>query len=231
MASIRRRCFSLLAILTLIQVSLGTSNLAEKVTLDLYYESLCPFSANFISNELPNLFLNGLIDIVDLRLFPWGNARLNSGNFDCQHGPDECLLNTVEACAIDTWPNLNDHFPYISCVETLVYEGNYTKWPICFKEFDLDPNTLTGCYKGAYGKKLELKYANLTAQLNPPHTYVPWVLVAGKPIYLNYPNFMSYICKAYKGPTPSACKKESLASIRRKKTNAHFVSYTEHTAN
>ncbi|KNA08336.1 hypothetical protein SOVF_163520 [Spinacia oleracea] len=184
MASTLRQCFFLFAFLTMIQVCLGSSNPAEKVTLDLYYESLCPFSIKFIITELPLIFQNGIIDIVDLRLFPWGNAELSSHtSFTCQHGPHECLLNTVEACAIDMWPDLEDHFLFIGCVESQVFKGKYKEWGACFKEFGLDPKHVTSCYKGEDGKKLELKYANLTSALKPPHDFVPWVVVAGKPLF------------------------------------------------
>ena len=58
---------------------------SHKVSLALYYESLCPYSANFIVNYLPKLFEDDLISIVDLRLVPWGNARLKGNDtFDCQ---------------------------------------------------------------------------------------------------------------------------------------------------
>ncbi|XP_021720993.1 gamma-interferon-inducible lysosomal thiol reductase-like isoform X2 [Chenopodium quinoa] len=232
MAFVLRRCFYVLAYLTVFQVCLGSPNTAKKVPLDLYYESLCPYCANFILNELPIIFENGLIDIVDLRLFPWGNARLISNNsFICQHGPNECLFNTIEACAIDAWPNLEDHFPFITCVESQVSEGKYTQWETCFKELGLDPKPVTSCYNGEHGKKLQLKYAALTAALKPPHRYVPWVVVAGEPLLEDYENFVSYICKAYKGPPPSACKKASFASVLRGKIDHyHPVSYTEQTA-
>lgn len=232
MASLMRHCLSLLLVyLTFIQVCLGSSNSAGKVPLDLYYESLCPYCANFIVNELPIIFKNGIIDIVDLRLFPWGNARLTSNNsFICQHGPNECLFNTVEACAIDAWPNLDDHFPFIKCVESQIHEGKYTQWATCFKELGLDPKPVTSCYNGAYGKQLVLKYARITAALIPPHQYVPWVVVAGKPLLEDYENFISYICKAYKGIPPSACKKASFASVVKQKTkNVRPISYNEHT--
>ncbi|KAM4095299.1 hypothetical protein ACJW30_08G019500 [Castanea mollissima] len=149
---------------------------SQKVSVGLYYESLCPYSANFIINYLDKLFETDLISIVDLKLVPWGNAKLRGNNtFDCQHGPYECLLNTVEACAIDVWPDL-----------------------------------------------LELQYAAETNTLQPPHEYVPWVVVDGEPLYEDYENFLSYICKAYKGTAVStACSEVSVNTVSGKVKAIH----------
>ncbi|KAH7834917.1 hypothetical protein Vadar_020918 [Vaccinium darrowii] len=38
------------------------------------------------------------------------------------HGPMECLLNTIEACAISIWPDLNKHFSFIYCIEALTFK-------------------------------------------------------------------------------------------------------------
>lgn len=57
----------------------------DKVSLELYYESLCPYCANFIVNYLVHLFDDDLISIVDLRLVPYGNARVGrNGSITCQ---------------------------------------------------------------------------------------------------------------------------------------------------
>ena len=58
---------------------------AKKVSLVLYYESLCPYCSRFIVNHLAGIFEDGLIDAVDLRLVPYGNARVGSnGDISCQ---------------------------------------------------------------------------------------------------------------------------------------------------
>ncbi|KAF5930778.1 hypothetical protein HYC85_031651 [Camellia sinensis] len=224
----------------------------SKVTLAIYYESLCPYCSNFIVNDLVELFESGLISdvdlklipygnarigpndtltcqifdtglisILDLNLVPWGNARILANNtFDCQHGPLECLLNTVEACAISVWPDLNKHFPFIYCVETLVYEHQYTQWETCFEKLDLDPTLITECYSSGYGKELELQYAAETNTLQPPHEYVPWVVVDGVPLYEDYENFISYICKGYKGTAlPQSCVDLALNTIPKDKAS------------
>ncbi|OIV95078.1 hypothetical protein TanjilG_10898 [Lupinus angustifolius] len=195
--------------------ALFSSSQSQRVSLELYYESLCPYSANFIVNYLPKIFSNDLLPIVDLTLVPWGNAKLNgNSNFTCQHGPYECLLNTVEACAINIWPELNQNFPFIYCVETLVYERKQKEWESCFDKLGLDPKPIDQCYNGEYGKELELEYAAETNALQPPHKYVPWVVVDGEPLYEDYENFLSYVCNAYKGTdTPQSCTKASLNAV------------------
>lgn len=57
----------------------------EKVKVELYSESLCPYCANFIVNYLNPFFNNGIIDIVDLRIIPYGNAHVHTdGSMVCQ---------------------------------------------------------------------------------------------------------------------------------------------------
>nr|XP_043610170.1 gamma-interferon-responsive lysosomal thiol protein-like [Erigeron canadensis] len=179
----------------------------EKVELTLYYEALCPYCENFIVNYLYKIFENGLISIVDLKLSPYGNAKINSnGTIVCQHGEWECVLNTVEACAIHAWPVVSDHFPFVYCVEKLTYEGKYAEWETCFQKLNLDAKPVTDCITNGFGHELELQYAAEIKVLEPPHTYVPWVTVDGQPLYDDYTEFTSFICDAYKGSNvPQVC--------------------------
>jgi interferon gamma-inducible protein 30 len=202
----------------------------NKVSLGVYYESLCPYSANFIINYLNKLFDDDLISAVDIQLVPWGNTRIGANHtFNCQHGPYECLLDTVEACAIDVWPKLEEHFAFINCVETLAYDRRYTQWEACFEKLGLDSNPIYDCLNSGHGTQLELKYAAETNELQPPHKYVPWIVVDGQPLYEDYENFISYICKAYKGAaTPTACGKLSQVNTGSKKEKHQLpVSYRD----
>ncbi|KAL9996190.1 putative gamma interferon inducible lysosomal thiol reductase GILT [Helianthus debilis subsp. tardiflorus] len=62
-----------------------TVTTGDKVELSLYYEALCPYCENFILNYLYKIFDNGLISIVDLKLSPYGNAKIRSnGTIVCQ---------------------------------------------------------------------------------------------------------------------------------------------------
>ncbi|XP_047090327.1 gamma-interferon-responsive lysosomal thiol protein-like [Lolium rigidum] len=175
-----------------------------KVPVALYYESLCPASADFVVNHLAKIFKDGLLDAADVNLVPYGNAKVRvNGAISCQHGPYECILNNVEACAIDAWPDVNVHFGFINCVEDLVVKNKREEWESCFEKQGLDPKPVMECYNSERGQKLSLKYGKQTDALVPPHKYVPWVVVDGQPLY---DNFESFICKAYKGHPPKACQ-------------------------
>nr|GEV70836.1 hypothetical protein [Tanacetum cinerariifolium] len=203
----------------------------EKVSLTLYYEALCPYCENFIVNYLYKIFENGLISIVDLKLSPYGNAKISSnGTIICQHGEWECILNTVEACAIHTWPAVGDYFPFVYCVEKLTFEGKYTEWETCFEKLNLDSKPVTDCISSGFGNDLNLQYADEIKALEPPHTYVPWVTVNGQPIYDDYMDFISIICKAYKGSSvPQVCLELSHPMTAPKNTANHLnnVCYKE----
>ncbi|KAI3924501.1 hypothetical protein MKW98_032702 [Papaver atlanticum] len=179
----------------------------EKVSLSLYYETFCPGCSEFIVHELPKIFKNRLIDIVDLNLVPYGNANLlKNGTIICQHGPFECFLNTVEACAINSMPEY-EYFEFIRCTENFIAEGKAEESSSCLDKTPGHGKILHDCYTSGRGQKIELQYAKVTAALNPPHEYVPWVTVNEVPIRMDIENFMKYICKAYKGTsTPKACK-------------------------
>ncbi|PKA50591.1 hypothetical protein AXF42_Ash013806 [Apostasia shenzhenica] len=205
MASLRHATVFVLLSFSLF-LGCSTASAAPNVSLALYYEALCPFCSRFVVLSLSKIFRDGLSSIVDLRLVPYGNSRIGSNSsISCQHGPSECLLNTVEACAIYVWPNVKVHFSYIFCVESLVLENKYNEWKSCFQKTGLDPQPLMNCYSSWLGQKIEHQYATQTNALLPALRYVPWVVVNGLPLYDDYDNFENYICKSYNGELPDAC--------------------------
>ncbi|RDY10257.1 Gamma-interferon-inducible lysosomal thiol reductase, partial [Mucuna pruriens] len=201
-------CFLLLPLLLLLMLLVAPSSSSDqKVTVSLYYESLCPYCADFIVNHLVRLFQTGLISIVNLRLIPWGNASITPrGTFLCQHGDDECFLNTIEACTIAIYPDVVQHFKFVRCLERLTLEGRHSQWVNCFQMTGLGTSPIA-CYTSGNGKPIEQKYAKETAHLNPPHRFVPWVVVNNQALQEDYQNFVTYICRAYKGKViPNACR-------------------------
>eukprot|EP00850_Spirogloea_muscicola_P001950 SM000007S20910 [mRNA] locus=s7:869353:870929:- [translate_table: standard] len=168
------------------------------VHVALYEEALCPYCARFIIGELRSLFRTGLIDVVRLRIVPYGNARvLDNGTIVCQHGPLECRLNIVLACALHHYPAVDDWFPFVECMETTPELGAMRQ---CAREAGLSFQRIDRCAEGELGGKLLRKYGKETDALDPPHLFVPWVVVNGQPLYEDFNNLDAYICKAYTGP-------------------------------
>ncbi|KAF9595427.1 hypothetical protein IFM89_000345, partial [Coptis chinensis] len=162
----------------------ASKNNVSVVPVTLYYEALCPSSARFIVKELGEIFQNDIIDIINLHLVPYGNAKLgppDNTSITCQFGETECLLNTVEACAIHAWPKLDKYYTYLRCIESRVVKKNYT-WQYCSNITGLPQEPIDECLKSGLGKQLELQYANETNSLNPPHEFLPWVVVDEKPL-------------------------------------------------
>ncbi|XP_047976810.1 gamma-interferon-responsive lysosomal thiol protein [Salvia hispanica] len=179
----------------------------NKVNLSVYYESLCPYCANFMVNHLLKIFQTDLINIVNLRLIPWGNTQIQSNDtWICQHGVDECRLDVIEACAINSWPKVEKHFKFIYCVERLHLMDKHTQWQSCYGANNLDQTPVNNCYNNGLGFQLEMAYADETTKLNPRHRFVPWVVVNNIPLQEDFENFIGYVCRAYRGnKVPKAC--------------------------
>ncbi|KAH1039981.1 hypothetical protein J1N35_041724 [Gossypium stocksii] len=209
----------------------------KKVHLSLYYESLCPYCRNFIVSQLVKVFNTDLLNIINLRLVPWGNAQYVKPNktIICQHGEDECYLNTIHACAINIWPDPRKHFNFIYCIENqgLPIKDNQHSdvmeavWKACSARSGMDQKLIKDCYDSGYGRKLLLQYATETDHLYPKHLYVPWVTVNNQPLYDKYEDFITYVCNAYKDKDlVKACLSNSL-KVTEEKFSRSPVCYAE----
>ncbi|KVH94830.1 hypothetical protein Ccrd_003108 [Cynara cardunculus var. scolymus] len=220
-------CHKMLVVLIFLLAMEKPFGVEDKVKVSLYFESLCPYCANFIVNQLGKaLFQWNLISIVDLKMVPWGNTQFAPNHaWICQHGPDECMINMVEACAINLLPQTELRFKLIECIENLDLQGRHSEWRSCIQN---NPKPIMDCYQSRMGVDLELKFADDTNHLNPPHRFVPWVLVDNKPLEEDYQNFVAYICKAYKGQNkPEACQQHHVETNFFKEANSSYhVCYT-----
>lgn len=97
---------SLLVFLVLNLGLLATSSPAKspqpkaKPKVELYYETLCPYSKNFYLDQLDPTFQKLTEANVDVEVIPFGNVKVNEGPdgiplFNCQHGAAECYGNRV----------------------------------------------------------------------------------------------------------------------------------------
>lgn len=188
---------------------------AEPVSVQLYYESLCPDCREFISNQFyPSWKLLEKSGILSVEMVAYGNAhetQLSTGQwkYTCQHGPKECEGNLIENCIMEaTNFNTSAYMPIIYCIE------NSTD-PIaaaekCVTLGSLNWKTIDSCSKGDQGNALMHKAAVKTDALNPPHKYVPWVVANGVHTEAMQEaaqkDFLKFVCDMYKGTKPAECR-------------------------
>jgi interferon, gamma-inducible protein 30 len=193
------------------------------VPVALYSESKCPDCAAF-APTYEKVWKTACVQemVSTFEEVPYGNAQTSpSGKVTCQHGPSECQGNLFEACAVaQSTPTGGQWLPFITCMY-----ADFSSVPApaqsCASSAGLDWATLNACATGPEGAKLIAANANRTNNLNPPHTYVPWVTVNGTLVPdpptggPSEADVIAAICAAYVPPAggakPACCPKEAAA--------------------
>ncbi|NXM31790.1 GILT reductase, partial [Oxyruncus cristatus] len=186
---------------------------ATPVELSLYYESLCPACREFLVLKLFPTWLLLPSEMLNITLVPYGNAqeRNVSGKWDfqCQHGPEECLGNMIEACLMHEAKNFSTYFPVIFCLES---GSSITKnLEACLQIYapELDRGRIAACVQGDTGMALMHQNAQLTEALDPPHQFVPWIVINGKHTdelqAQAEASLLGLVCRLYQGEKPEAC--------------------------
>merc|ERR1712130_132847 len=146
--------------------------------MDLYYESLCPDSTRFISNQIPEMWA-ALSQEVSINFVPYGFASTTEDedgelHFECQHGDRECAGNIVQACSLYlTKDTLEVQVSLITCMMSA--EAPDTAGPDCWLQMDLDFALVEECIVDGLGDVLHAANGEETAGVaNPPVTNVPW---------------------------------------------------------
>lgn len=125
----------------------------------------------------------------------------------CQHGPDECVANRRESCAISLYPNVTQWFPFIKCYEK-GRDLSTANAKACAQKTFLDFNKIEACNTGKRGQQLDVQNAKLTLAYPDEWEGTPTVTVAGNTTDVS--DLLSSVCKAYSGPKPPACDKFNL---------------------
>lgn len=169
--------FAVVTLLTFFSLKVDGQQ-ADKVSLGVYYETLCPDSIAFITYQLyPTIQSLGL-EKINVDLVPFGKASWtesgSSISFSCQHGERECKGNKIQACAkseLDTSALIK----FVNCMESASSPDRAGK--SCAQKQGLNYTTIENCANGAKGSQLLKEQGVATKSLVPKPNFIPWITV------------------------------------------------------
>ncbi|ODM99827.1 Gamma-interferon-inducible lysosomal thiol reductase [Orchesella cincta] len=182
----------------------------NSVTINLYYESLCPDCVDFISRKLCPLW-EDMSNYLRIDFVPYGNAetivsKTGEISFECQHGPPECEANFIHDCALKHL-SYKESIKFICCMESR--HSAHGTAEICAEELEVDYAPIKTCAAGPEGIKLHYAYGQRTDKLVPSHEWVPWILFNGQynkeDMDHAQDDLLSVLCKYIEDPKPTVC--------------------------
>eukprot|EP00210_Caulerpa_lentillifera_P004860 g4639.t2 len=180
----------------LLGVSLSVTDAKHKLNVDLYLEALCPYCRNLVSSVLTPIFDSGLDKHMNLHLYYAGNAKLQHGRLECQHGYIECYLNKVLGCGMARKSTAKEWYPFVQCIESYGESAmDKEAVEICAKKVNLNGNEIVECAEGEEGEKIQRAAYDKIQALDPPHRWVPWGVINGKPVEDEIYKLKSKLCK------------------------------------
>lgn len=120
----------------------------EKVSLDFYVMSQCPYGVQVEDAIAPVLEKFG--PAIDFQL-DFIARDLGGGNFQSLHGESEVAGNIVQLCAKEYEPELG--MAFVSCMNENA-AAIPANWRTCSDQLGLDTNAIGECYAGEEGKQL-----------------------------------------------------------------------------
>ncbi|XP_064095764.1 gamma-interferon-inducible lysosomal thiol reductase-like [Macrobrachium nipponense] len=190
-------------------LSIGAVNGADPVKLSVFFETLCSDSQRFVVNQMYPVWQD-LKDIVTMDVNIYGKiietVQDEGYTFRCQHGPEECHGNMMLTCAKNYLPE-EQFLAFTNCVmETfLATKAEET----CAEALGIDPTQIHNCWNSIEGQELLHSVGEVQRTLNPPLTYVPWILIndvyTDEQLAAAQEDLRTVICNAYTGEKPPQC--------------------------
>jgi interferon gamma-inducible protein 30 len=218
------------------------SSRQEKVKLELLYETQCPYSLQYITEQLKDVFEDPVLsDHIDLSLVPYGNAMtiktegISKGYrfwhkkvvedkvehiFMCQHGEMECLGNMIQACHIELSGNdPKKYMPFIFCMSSKTQMSIESSSFSCAKELNVNIDEIKSCVRESKGPALLSKHGETTKKKRANH--VPFVLLEDAHSDNAEQNLLQTLCSTMYKYMPPACLKvggqrEEMVSTKKK---------------
>ncbi|XP_075526949.1 gamma-interferon-inducible lysosomal thiol reductase-like [Dermacentor variabilis] len=109
--------------------------------------------------------------------FALGRRQEPEYKYSCQHGPDECFGNVVQSCAASIFNDTILSLAFVTCMSLAEHPNEAGKE--CARGIARNWNAIQRCANGGKGRALQDEMSERTWNLDPPHHYVPWIVING----------------------------------------------------
>ncbi|XP_068625989.1 gamma-interferon-inducible lysosomal thiol reductase-like [Battus philenor] len=156
----------------------------NKVKIAVYYEALCPDSKRFVTSQLAPVWRD-FRGAVKVKLVPYGKATHDKINgkweFTCQHGPDECYGNKLQACILkDRSLQDTDKMEMVLCLMGNASPDKALDTCLDQVKKSASSDKLKRCAAGEQGDALLAAYGDKTDAVQRPLSFVPTVIINEK---------------------------------------------------
>ncbi|CAD6196904.1 unnamed protein product [Caenorhabditis auriculariae] len=127
---------------------------------------------------------------------------------ECHHGERECLLNQLQSCVIDHLPKVEDHLPFVSCVQGR--ENVDVAAEICFPDGSvLKREEMMACATSVKGRELLHFQGEIKKKYAEKTHWVPWIMINGVRVREGENDLWQLLCDRYLKPRPAECPPET----------------------
>jgi len=177
-----------------------------KVTVDVYYECLCPDSRYFVTHQLFPAWQSAG-DVMKVNFWPYGKATTEKTKhgykFTCQHGESECKGDMIHACAAHLISTADLRMEYIKCMLTGHEYDPEKAGEKCAEEIGVDWSSVNACASSREGQELHAEAGEKTQALDPKVSFIPTIELdsSQRSQKAMLKNFLLEVCNAYKEKT------------------------------
>jgi len=186
---------------------------APKVQVMMFEMSQCPPCSDWMQQfDQQVMQAQGLPAIMDISEYFVGQND-GGGQFECMHGPDECVGNLIELCA----HNLTaQSVPLGWWHMDVCMQSDYTNIPDnaqgCAQQANLQWDPIVACSKDTQGDNLFAASIDVANNMGVDAT--PTIFINGQE-YVGGPNDpLSAVCSAYTGTPPPGCNNAKKGPVR-----------------
>jgi len=173
---------------------------AERVTLELYVMSRCPFAAPVLQTVYA--LHRSMGSALDVRL-DYIVTEDERGQLQALHGEQELRGNILQLCALHHF-GASRGLRFVSCVSR-TYPQIPNNWEACATETGLDAETLMGCYTSPAGE--QLLRASMARAKAAGAQGSPTIVVGGQAYQgaRDQASLLRELCPRYTRTAPGAC--------------------------